>query len=41
MMASLLIPRAAIALVWLYQGLWCKLLDRPPHRWPKRFCSHP
>ncbi len=32
-MPSLLLPRVAIALVWLYQGLWCKLLDRAPqHR---------
>jgi len=23
--------RVAIALVWLYQGLWCKLLGRAPH----------
>ena len=22
--------RASIALVWFYQGLWCKLLDRAP-----------
>src|SRR3954453_6226657 len=26
-------PRLAVALVWLYQGLWCKLLGRcPGHR---------
>jgi hypothetical protein len=32
-MLSLLLPRAAIALVWLYQGLWCKLLSHEPrHR---------
>ncbi len=30
-MTSLLLPRAAIALVWLYQGFWCKLLGRAPH----------
>ncbi len=30
-MSSLLLPRAAIASVWLYQGLWCKLLGRTPH----------
>lgn len=30
-MPSLLLPRTAIALVWLYQGLWCKLLDHSPH----------
>jgi len=23
--------RASLALVWLYQGLWCKLLGRMPH----------
>jgi hypothetical protein len=27
-MPSRLLPRAAIALVWLYQGLWMKLLGR-------------
>lgn len=27
-MPSLLLLRIAIALVWLYQGLWCKLLSR-------------
>ncbi len=30
-MPSLLLPRVAIALVWLYQGLWCKLLNCAPH----------
>lgn len=30
-MSSLLLPRAAIALVWVYQGLWCKLLSHAPH----------
>jgi uncharacterized membrane protein YphA (DoxX/SURF4 family) len=25
------LARAAIASVWLYQGLWCKLLGRMPH----------
>jgi AbrB family looped-hinge helix DNA binding protein len=26
-------PRLAVALVWLYQGLWCKVLGRcPGHR---------
>jgi uncharacterized membrane protein YphA (DoxX/SURF4 family) len=30
-MSSLLLPRAAIASIWLYQGLWCKLLGRMPH----------
>jgi uncharacterized membrane protein YphA (DoxX/SURF4 family) len=28
---SNLLPRAAIASVWIYQGLWCKLLGRMPH----------
>jgi hypothetical protein len=28
-----MIPRLAVALVWLYQGLWCKLLGGcPGHR---------
>ena len=27
-MNRLLLLRAAVALVWLYQGLWCKLLGR-------------
>ena len=32
-MSSLLVPRLAIALVWTYQGLWCKLLGGTPrHR---------
>ena len=30
-MFNLLLPRMAIALVWGYQGLWCKLLGRAPH----------
>jgi uncharacterized membrane protein YphA (DoxX/SURF4 family) len=30
-MNSLWLIRVAIALVWLYQGLWCKLLGRMPH----------
>lgn len=29
-MRNLLLIRASIALVWLYQGLWCKLLARMP-----------
>ncbi len=29
-MRSLLVTRTAIALVWFYQGLWCKLLGRSP-----------
>jgi uncharacterized membrane protein YphA (DoxX/SURF4 family) len=28
---SNLIPRAAVASVWIYQGLWCKLVGRMPH----------
>ncbi|HEX4167250.1 MAG TPA: DoxX-like family protein [Bryobacteraceae bacterium] len=31
MMCNLLLPRMAIALVWIYQGFWCKLLGRAPH----------
>ena len=31
-MPSLLLLRTAIALVWLYQGLWCKLLGREPRQ---------
>jgi hypothetical protein len=31
MTSSLLLPRTAIALVWIYQGFWCKLLGRAPH----------
>jgi DoxX-like family len=27
----LLILRSAVAAVWLYEGLWCKLLGRAPH----------
>ena len=30
MMSSLLLPRTAIALVWIYQGVWCKLLGHAP-----------
>ncbi len=30
-MPCLLLTRTAIALIWLYQGLWCKLLGRSPH----------
>ena len=30
-MRSIWLIRAAIALVWLYQGLWCKLMGRAPH----------
>ena len=30
-MPSLLLTRTAIAVVWLYQGLWCKLLGRAPN----------
>lgn len=31
-MVPLLLIRIAIALVWLYEGVWCKLLDRMPHQ---------
>ena len=31
-MNSLLLPRAAVALVWMYQGFWCKLLGRAPRQ---------
>ena len=27
---SLVVIRASVAAVWLYEGLWCKLLDRVP-----------
>lgn len=30
-MPPLLLIRIAIAAVWLYEGLWCKLLGRSPH----------
>lgn len=30
-MISLLLPRIAVASVWIYQGLWCKLLGHAPH----------
>lgn len=30
-MSSLMLPRIAIASVWIYQGLWCKLLGHAPH----------
>ena len=30
-MTNLWLIRVSIALVWLYQGLWCKLLGRAPH----------
>jgi uncharacterized membrane protein YphA (DoxX/SURF4 family) len=30
-MNSLLFARVAIAAVWIYQGLWCKLLGRAAH----------
>jgi hypothetical protein len=30
-MSSLLLTRTAIASVWLYQGLWCKIFGRVPH----------
>jgi DoxX-like family len=31
MMSNLILPRIAIAPVWIYQGLWCKLLGHAPH----------
>jgi len=31
-MVPLLLIRSAIALVWLYEGLWCKLLGKMPHQ---------
>ena len=31
-MVPVLLIRAAVALVWLYEGLWCKLMGRMPHQ---------
>jgi uncharacterized membrane protein YphA (DoxX/SURF4 family) len=31
-MVPILLIRVAIALVWLYEGVWCKLLGRMPHQ---------
>ena len=31
-MPPLLLLRVAVALVWLYEGLWCKILGRMPHQ---------
>jgi hypothetical protein len=31
-MPNLFVIRIAIALVWLYEGAWCKLLGRAPHQ---------
>ena len=31
-MVPVLLIRIAIALVWLYEGVWCKLLGRMPHQ---------
>ena len=28
----LLLVRGAVAAVWLYEGLWCKVLGREPHQ---------
>ncbi len=28
----LLLVRAGVAVVWLYEGLWCKVLGREPHQ---------
>ena len=30
-MPPLLLLQAAVAAVWLYEGLWCKVLARSPH----------
>ncbi len=30
-MSSLSLPRIAVASLWMYQGLWCKLLGHAPH----------
>jgi ABC-type maltose transport system permease subunit len=30
-MSSLIVPRIAVASVWAYQGLWCKLLGHASH----------
>ena len=27
-----LLPRFAVALIWLYQGLWCKILGHAPNQ---------
>ena len=31
-MPPILLIRGAVALVWLYEGLWCKVLGRMPHQ---------
>lgn len=31
-MPPALLIRLALALVWFYEGLWCKLLGRMPHQ---------
>lgn len=31
MSTSLLLPRIAVASVWIYQGFWCKFLGHAPH----------
>jgi hypothetical protein len=31
-MPPILLIRVAIAAVWLYEGLWCKLLGKTPHQ---------
>jgi len=31
-MVPIILIRLAIAAVWLYEGLWCKLLARVPHQ---------
>lgn len=32
LMPPLLLVRCAIAAVWVYEGLWCKVLGRTPHQ---------
>ena len=32
MMPSLWLLRGAVALVWVYEGLWCKLLGKDPNQ---------
>lgn len=31
-MVPLLLIQVSVALVWLYEGLWCKLMGRMPHQ---------
>ena len=30
-MSDLILPRIAVASVWIYQGFWCKILGQAPH----------